>query len=245
MGLRAFLAGLTVCVCAVTAANAADYGPGGLKDTPYAVTPWNWGGFYGGWTIGYGTGDSSNFVSANNNNPHGWASNNPDGIMIGGTVGYNWMYTPNWVLGVEADMSWADLEGQQHKYIYDGHDWSGGWDGFGTIRGRVGYAFGPTMVYATGGIAFLHINETIVGNDADESNFAQGWLTGYVVGLGVEHAFTDRLTAKIEYLYADGFPELSGRTGTVNGYSNNPPQYYRHDVGNLDIVRLGLNYKFF
>jgi hypothetical protein len=31
-------------------------------------------------------------------------------------------------------------------------------------------------------------NETIVGNDADESNFYEGWKTGYVVGVGVEHA---------------------------------------------------------
>ncbi len=245
MGLRAILTGVTVSLCAATGANAADFGPGSLLDTPFAVTAWNWGGFYAGFTGGYGTGDSSNYVSANNNNPHGWASNNPDGALLGGTIGYNWHYTPNWVLGAEADFSWSGMEGQQHMYIYDGHDWSGGWDGFATIRGRIGYAFGNTLVYGTGGIAFLHTNEVIVGNDADESNFEQGWLTGYVIGAGVEHAFNERLTAKIEFLYADGFPELSGHTGTVAGYSNDPAQYYKHDVGNLDIIRVGLNYKFF
>lgn len=161
--------------------------------------------------------------------------------MLGGTIGYNWQYTPNWVIGAEADMSWADMQGDQHKYIYDGHDWSGGWDGFGTIRARVGYALGRTLIYGTGGIAFLHSNEVIVGNDADETNFAQGWNTGYVVGAGVEHAFTDRLSAKIEYLYADGFSEWSGTTGTVSQAGD---QTYKHDVGNLDIVRVGLNYKF-
>ncbi len=243
MSLRAIFTGLTVTVCAATVANAADFGtgPGSLKDTPFAVTQWNWGGFYGGFTAGYGAGDSSNWV-ANNANVHGWASNNPDGALIGGTVGYNWQYAPNWVVGVEADMSWADLQGQQHKYIYDGHDWSGGWDGFATIRGRVGYAMGPTLLYATGGIAFVHTNEVIVGNDADETNFYQGWHTGYVVGAGVEHAFNEKLSGKIEYLFADGFAEESGRTGTVNGYSN---QNYKHDIGNIDIVRVGLNYKLY
>lgn len=238
MGLRAFIAGLTVGMCAVTAANAADVS---LKDTPFAAVPGNWGGFYGGWTVGYGSGDSTNYVS-NNANPHGTATNNPNGVMLGATIGYNWHYTPNWVLGVEADMSWANIEGDQHKYIYDGHDWSGGWDGFGTIRGRVGYAFGSNLVYATGGIAFLHSNEVIVGNDANETNFAYGWYTGYVIGLGTEHAFNERLSAKFEYLYADGFGSTSGRTGTVNGYAN---QVYKHEVGNLDIIRIGLNYKFF
>jgi outer membrane immunogenic protein len=240
MKLRAIVTGATLAVCGAAAANAADVG--GLKDTPFVTAPWSWAGFYGGFTAGYGTGDSSNWVGANANNAHGWASNNPDGGLLGGTVGYNWQYTPNWVLGVEADFSWGNLEGQQHKYIYDGHDWSGGWDGFATIRGRAGYALGPTLIYATAGIAFVHTNEVIVGNDADESNFYQGWHTGYVVGAGVEHAFTERLSAKVEYLFADGFAEASGRTGTINGASD---QNYKHNIGNIDIIRVGLNYKFF
>ncbi len=241
MGLRTILTGLSVSLCALTSANAADIGS--LMDTPIAAAAVNWGGFYGGWTIGYGTGDSSNFVTANANNPHGWASNNPDGVMLGGTVGYNWQYTPNWVLGVEADMSWAGLTGDQHKYINDGHDWSGGWDGFGTFRGRAGYAFGRTLVYGTGGLAFLHTNEAIVGNDANETNFDQGWHVGYVIGTGVERMVTDRLSAKAEFLYADGFPEWSGKTGTVS--QTNGTQYWKHDVGSVDVVRVGLNYKFF
>lgn len=240
MGMRTVLTGLSVSLCALTSANAADFGS--LKDTPFAAVPLNWAGFYGGWIAGYGTGNSSNYVSPNANNQHGWANNNPDGVMIGGTIGYNWQYTPNWVLGVEADMSWAGMEGNQHMYIYDGHDWSGGWDGFGTIRARAGYAFGRTLVYGTGGVAFLHSNEVIVGNDANESNFNSGWHVGYVVGAGVEYMITDRLSAKGEYLYADGFPEWSGTTGTVSQHGD---QYWKHDEGSIDIVRVGLNYKFF
>jgi len=240
MNLRAIVTGATLAVCGAAAGNAADIG--GLKDTPYVEAPWSWTGFYGGWTIGYGTGDSNNYVSANDNNQHGWASNNPDGVMLGGTIGYNYQWAPNWVIGAEADMSWANLQGTQHLYIYDGHDWSGGWDGFGTIRGRLGYAIGPTLLYGTAGIAFVHSNEVVIGNDADESNFGQGWYTGYVIGAGVEHAFTNRLAAKLEFLYADGFGEKSGVTGTV---SQRGDQYWKHDIGNIDIVRVGLNYKFF
>ena len=82
---------------------------------------------------------------------------------------------------------------------------------------------------------------SIVGNDADESDFYQGWKTGYVVGAGVEHAFTPRLSGKIEYLYADGFGSEAGRTGTVNAYGN---QNFIHEIGSIDIIRAGLNYKF-
>ncbi len=241
MNLRAILTGVSISIGVVTSANAADFGAGSLLDTPFAVVPWNWAGFYGGWTAGYGTGDSSNYVSPNANNPHGWASNNPGGVLVGGTIGYNYQWAPNWIVGAEADLSWSGMQGQQHLYIYDGHDWSGGWDGFGTIRGRIGYTMGRTMFYGTGGIAFLHSNEVVIGNNADESNSGQGWYTGYVIGAGVEHAFTDRLSAKLEFLYADGFGEQSGLTGTVSRYGD---QYFKHDVGNLDIVRAGLNYKF-
>jgi outer membrane immunogenic protein len=246
MGFRAILTGVTVSLVAATAANAADAsnGPGSLKDVPYADTPWIWSGFYGGVTAGYGGGTSRNYVSPNNNNVHGWAENDPDGGLLGGTVGYNYQFAPNWVAGAEADMSWSGMEGQQHKYIYDGHDWSGGWDGFATIRARLGYALGRNLFYGTAGLALVHANEVIVGNDADESNFYQGWKAGYVVGAGIEHAFTDRLSAKIEYLYADGFSSESGVTGTVNGPSTNPVQYYTHDIGDISIIRAGLNYKF-
>ena len=162
--------------------------------------------------------------------PHGWAENDPSGVLLGGTIGYNYQFGPNWVAGAEADMSWSGMEGQQHMYIYDGHDWSGGWDGFATIRARIGYAFGTTLFYGTGGLALVHANEVIVGNDADESNFYQGWKTGYVVGAGVEHAFTPRLSGKIEYLYTDGFGSESGPTGTI---SQPGDQSYIHEIGSI------------
>ncbi len=242
MGLRTILTGVSVSLCVLTTANAADIKGGSLKDTPFVAAAWNWEGLYGGWVAGYGSGESRNWVSANANDAHGWASNNADGVMLGGTVGYNWQYKPNWVLGVEADLSWANMEGTQHLSINDGHEWSGGWDGFATMRGRAGYAFGRTLVYGTGGMALLHTNEVIVGNTAAETNFNQGWHVGYVIGAGVEHMITNKLSVKAEYLHAGGFPEWSGDTGIAGDHNG---QTWKHDEGNIDIVRAGLNYKFF
>jgi hypothetical protein len=53
--------------------------------------------------------------------------------------------------------------------------------------------------------------------------------------------FTPRLSGKIEYLYADGFGSESGPTGTVSEHGN---QNCIHEIGSIDIVRAGLNYKF-
>ncbi len=244
MGMRGIVVGIGVSLAGASGAIAADFmGPGGMKDAPapYVEAPWVWTGFYGGLTAGYGAGVSQNYVSPNANNVHGWAENDPSGVLLGGTLGYNYQFGPNWVMGAEADLSWSGMEGQQHMYIYDGHDWSGGWDGFATIRGRIGYAIGPTLFYGTGGLAMVHANESIVGNDANESNFYQGWKTGYVVGAGVEHAFTPKLSGKIEYLYADGFGSEAGPTGTISQAGD---QSYIHEIGSISIVRAGVNYKF-
>ncbi len=153
MGMKAILTGVSVSLVAFGVANATDMGPGGLKDAPYVGTVYAWTGVYGGVTAGYGGGTLKNFVdyggNTGNNNVHGWAENDPDGALIGGTVGYNYQWAPNWVVGAEADLSWSGMEGQQHKYIYDGHDWSGGWEfGFSTLAVGHRLAMGPTLFYS-------------------------------------------------------------------------------------------------
>jgi outer membrane immunogenic protein len=240
MGMRAILTGLTVSLVASSGAYAADLGGrGGMKDVPFVETAWNWSGFYGGLNIGYGSGSSDVYVSANANNPHGDASNDPSGVVLGGTIGYNHQYAPNWLIGAEADFSWMDLQGDQGKRVMDGHYWSGGWDGLFTLRARAGYTMGPTLIYGTGGFAALHTNEVIAGNDTEEASAGTDWRAGWVVGAGVEHKFTDRVSGKIEYLHA-GFEELSGMTGYPGRTGD---QYYRLD-GSLDLIRVGVNYKF-
>ena len=155
MGIRAILTGVTVSLVASGVTNAADIkGPGGLKDVPYVETAWNWTGFYGGVTAGYGWGTSATSWTTAETPATIMSMAGPrtirtapfsaarSAIIINGRR--------NWVVGAEADMSWSGMEGQQHKYIYDGHDWSGGWDGLATIRGRVGYAIGPHPVLRHG-----------------------------------------------------------------------------------------------
>jgi len=239
MGYKAIMTGVTLTVAATSFANAADIakGPGGLKDIPYVEAPWSWAGVYYGATIGYGSGGSTAYVS-NNANAHGTDTNNPDGVLLGGTIGYNYQIAPTWLIGAEADFSWLGLQGDQGKAVFDGHYWTGGWDGLFTLRGRVGYTLGRTLIYGTAGYAALHTNETISGNDTDESAFGTDWRSGWVVGGGVEHFLTERLSVKGEYLHA-GFEDLSGRTGFPGNYGN---QVYKLE-SDLDLIRIGLNYK--
>ena len=60
------------------------------------------------------------------------------GVVGGGQFGYNWPALPNWVLGLEADVSGADLNGT--AIASGGHaQFNEKIDAFGTGRGRIGY----------------------------------------------------------------------------------------------------------
>jgi len=163
-------------------------------------------------------------------------------------------------------------------------------DWFGTVRGRLGYAFSRVLVYATGGVAFTdreHINPAGFGGLANgaavltvDPNFPASRQTaaliaalsptnnfgpfrrdennvGYVVGGGLEYAFTNNLTTKIEGLYVNF--DRTHRTSalgpdSVVGVSNTGALVLGNQVGlgfdsgrNHDdfvVVRAGLNWKF-
>ena len=114
-------------------------------------------------------------------------------------------------------------------------------DYFGTVRARAGFAFDRALIYATGGFAYgggapgstCSIGAFYYGDSGDDTH------TGWTLGGGVEYAFTDNLTAKVEGLYVnldrggnDVFDPVSGVIF---------PAQENIEFG---VVRAGLNYKF-
>jgi outer membrane immunogenic protein len=199
------LAALTIAAPA-SAADMPTRGPV-YKAAPEPL--FNWTGFYIGGNAGYSWGNADNL------NPAGWSG--------GGQVGYNWQYAPNWVVGVEADISGANLSDSNvagaplvnSKVNY-----------FGTARARLGYAVDRVMVYGTGGLAWAHnrANDGLVQDDQSQ--------VGWTGGAGIEYAFAPNWSTKIEWLYAD--------YGNKN-YALTVPT--RVDLTD-NTVKLGLNYRF-
>ena len=101
---------------------------------------------------------------------------------------------------------------------------------FGTVRGRVGYAFDRFLPYFTGGLAFGDV-------EANRTGFAGSKDTnaGWTVGVGIEGVIAGNWTAKVEYLYAD----LGDTTcsAVACGTATNVDLQ-------LNILRGGLNYRF-
>ena len=192
------------------AASAADLPMRAAPPAPIiAAAPiFTWTGFYVGVNAGYGwSNDDFDAIDL--------ADDEDDGGFIGGAqVGYNYQIG-SFVVGLEGDIQYADF-GREGAFDLDGDGDEDGVfessDWFGTVRARAGVAFDRALIYATGGFAF-----------ADDA-------TGWTVGGGVEYAFTNNLSAKIEGLYVnldndDDFPGFDGET----------------DFG---VVRAGLNFRF-
>lgn len=83
-------------------------------------------------------------------------------------------------------------------------------DGFGTVRGRFGYAWDRFLVYGTGGYAWAHqeinrtqqigtINGATPGTVESTSSITSGWTAGG----GLEWAITPNWSFRAEYLHLD------------------------------------------
>jgi outer membrane immunogenic protein len=203
-------------------ANAADMyrapqGVGGYKDGPVYVAN-TWTGFYAGVNGGYGwTSDSSSLPGVDFQ---------PEGGFGGGQIGYNWQgglgLGGAWVFGVEADFQGADISDSAFG-VTSKLNW------FGTVRGRLGYAFDRTLVYATGGFAYGEVEKKIPGFSQSETQ------TGYVVGGGVEYKINPSWSLKGEYQFISLDASDFNGVGPVAAFSNT-------DSTDVHTVRLGLNY---
>jgi len=235
---------LTVASVPALAADLPMHAPVVTKAPPPVAAPvFNWTGPYAGLHAGYGWGSGDHAVTLD-----GFLFLVPDGLPVdidgwsaGGQIGYNWQ-SGNYVFGIEADISWADIEGFSYTVPDDdGYETKVDW--FGTVRGRLGYAVDRGLGYITGGLAYgrikaemgdidLNLNFDPSTGTARDSGTKYGWTAG----AGVEYAFAPNWTARIEYLYVDlGKFEFNG-TASNNG---NP---VRADIKtNFHLVRGGVN----
>jgi opacity protein-like surface antigen len=231
------------------AATAADL-PIAVKASPPTAAPWSWTGFYIGGHIGAAV-ENSTLADPFGAVPFGDNVRSP-AFIGGGQVGGNYQIG-NVVLGAEADLSWANSSGDNTCFGVSGVPFSASNcsvapDLFGALTGRLGYAFGRTLVYAKGGAAWEHnnvgmiVNENPGGHILTSATSYDAW--GWTAGGGVEYALAPAWSLKLEYNYL-GFGTSSVATPYVPG---NP--LAGHPVGpiaglsdNIQEVKLGINYR--
>jgi len=219
-------------------ASAADL-PVKAQPMVTAAPAWSWTGFYVGVNGGFG-GDKTTHSFSSTFGLSGDRSITSSGFLAGGQVGYNWQFT-NWVLGVEADIDWSNIES---KLTVDASIPGGtlsvstgtelNW--FGTVRGRLGFVpWERALIYGTGGWAFAntttHFNLAVGGLSVNskQDNDKSGWTAG----AGFEYAVLPNVSFKTEYLYIDLGTD---RVGAL------PLQVEEHTK--FHVVRAGLNWRF-
>ncbi|WP_267359776.1 MULTISPECIES: porin family protein [unclassified Methylobacterium] len=260
------------------AASAADLPRRAAPPPVFTPVPvFTWTGAYFGINAGYAFDASSRSNNSTFTVPGAFTASgvpatatfgnrSQDGFSGGGQVGYNYQFTPGSgvVIGIEADAQYLDFGRSRNSaitsaavapgyYVTDPRGLSS-LDYFGTVRGRLGYAFDRTLVYGTGGFAY--------GSGSSDRSFGgyatnDSFRTGYAVGGGIEYALptdsflnffrSSAVTLKVEGLYVNLDRNTRNQGAFVINSATNYPAAYSN-VGRRDdefaVVRAGLNYKF-
>lgn len=214
-------------------------------NTPYVpVATANWNGLYLGGNVGGGIGRSRSTIADPLGNPAAQFNLAPNGFIGGGQIGYNWQ-AGSVVLGFETDFQGSTL--QDNKTCFGcvpgaSLDFNSKLQWFGTVRGRLGYAVGNSMFYATGGFAYGNVMTAL--NNLRFSDTRTGWTVGGgietplpLVNLFGGPLFGPNWTSTTEYLYVDlgrdshGFNLGAGPNVLTTGAQEH-------------IFRTGLNYHF-
>ena len=196
--------GLIVPGAGVRAADMAVKAP----PLPYVPPQYNWTGFYVGANVGAGAATAT--VNDVFGIPLGTIGGNAD-FIGGGQIGYNWQFSPNLVFGV--DWFFDGISGNNGSVTFfspplqDFVTASARADWVTTITGRIGIT-GPQadhwMWYTKGGGGWLQTQASVVDVGPNFPG-AGGSVThtngGWVWGTGIEWAFAQNWTWRIEYQY--------------------------------------------
>src|ERR1044071_2856556 len=191
--MKRFLLGAAALAAPAAPAAAADLGARPYTQAPAYTAPqvvYNWTGFYIGGHLGGAFAGDNGLQSS-------------DARFLGGVqAGFDYQFAPNWVLGAEAQYSWLSSGNNNNGVIFPAGTLVTGRtaDQIGSVTGRLGYTWGPALLYAKGGYAWRDGNNlgvsiagvpqpfTTSGNNKD----------GYTVGAGLEYLFAPNWSAKAE-----------------------------------------------
>lgn len=171
----------------------------GIADAQSTTRDWS-GPFVGatvGGTFGGGSIDLSYSDSSNSPPTIGVPMLGPSGSIVGG---YNFQ-RGNFVYGLAADGSALVATGQASGSNYSANERL---YGLLSLRGRLGLATGPLLLYATGGIAggYARFDTTISDGATHNSTLAAamgaGFVFGPTVGAGGEYAINDHVSLTAE-----------------------------------------------
>jgi outer membrane immunogenic protein len=158
----------------------------------------------------------------------------PTDFFGGGQFGFN-LQRSIFVFGAEVDLGATALNGTAIQPGTGGIIRSrldGGF--YGDVTGRLGFALGPTLLYAKGGYAFSDQGSVTI-TDVGEFTRKDSGLTGWTIGGGVEYKLSPTWSVKAEYLHFDFGSEQIVAPTDGDRYENKL---------SVDTVKVGVNFHF-
>jgi len=228
--MKKFLITAAAVAAFAAPAFAADLPARTYTKAPPPMTPpqaiYNWTGFYIGGHVGGAFGSDNSLTGSN-------------GRFLGGVQGgADYQFANNWVVGIEAQYSWL-TNGNSSVAFPGGSVVTGNDRGIGSVTGRLGYAWGPTLLYAKGGYAFRDNSLGVTDGAGTPLAFATTGNRddGYTVGAGLEYMFAPNWSAKVEYQYYN--------FGNTTFAAGSPVDLVGTRFHNDEhTVKAGLNYRF-
>jgi outer membrane immunogenic protein len=195
-----------------------------------AVAPaYYWSGCYLGAHGGYGWGDKKfEFTNGETN------TLDVNGAVAGGQFGCDLQFASNFVVGVAGAGSWTNVK--ETKSVA-GTELSTDVAWLATFTARLGYSWGPGLIYAVGGAAWAgdRFGVTSPQTIARSDEVKLGWL----VGGGLEYMFIPNWTLFVEYNFMD-FGQVKP------DWTISPPASFAG--ANIDqqihVVKAGINFRF-
>lgn len=257
--LRKALAGVSLLLTTFTMA------PARAADPPATA----WQGFYFGGHLG-AVATRTTFSDPDNLDGIFGGNVNSPGFLAGLQLGYNWLVTPKWLVGVEAEGSILSSLGHntclQSSITFVGADCKSLPREIATFTGRVGYLADPDnrlLVYGKAGLAWMRSEIEIDPNN--QAGFSGFTLTGdpfiegppthqtvsawgWTIGAGIEYALTPRwsLDAGYQYMRFNLGTVPTPETSDVSAAGNVTavPGSASSVTQDVHVARVGLNYHF-
>jgi high affinity Mn2+ porin len=219
------------------------------KAPPSAPQAPDWTGWYAGAHLGYAWGNSNFSGPAATSGSLDLfqpfdAFKSSGSFFEGLQVGYDYMLRNRVAIGAEIDASFPSIKNNTGVSIGGSAPFASpsGLEIYGetalssgTVRGRIGYAAGDWLLYATGGLAWSYNQLTLTNSVTGTADMPFLWRLGWAAGAGFEVPVAPHWTARLEYLYTD-----YGRESVLFGSAG---QRFT-SVFSLQELRAGLNYQF-
>ncbi|MBI3699364.1 MAG: porin family protein [Afipia sp.] len=222
------------------AASAADMArPVYTKAAPM-VPVWSWTGSYIGGYVG-GAFSTKNYTNTDPFNVSATPGYSMSSSFIGGyTGGYNYQFSPNWLIGYEGETGYIHMKGTGLSAVAPAFGTAEIGNYYSTWTARLGYVMDKSLIYAKGGVVLARFDTGIYSGVPAAGGWTGAFTShkyefGYAVGGGWEYAFDPKWSVKAEYEYL-GFD----RDFT---YNNGAGVASTTHFGGIHTGKVGLNYK--